>query len=142
MKKKIVMCFGTFDLLHLGHLNYFQQARQFGNYLVVVVARDKTKWREKKKTVFSEEERVEMVEQIKIVDEATLGYFGDHFRIILEKRPEVICLGYDQQVLIRDLTRELMKRGVVARIVRLRPYKSKTQKSSLLKHKIGLVLQK
>ncbi|MBI2582387.1 adenylyltransferase/cytidyltransferase family protein, partial [Candidatus Woesearchaeota archaeon] len=31
MKK--VMCFGTFDLLHLGHLNYFQQAKKYGDYL-------------------------------------------------------------------------------------------------------------
>ena len=39
MKK--VMCFGTFDKLHPGHLSYLEQAKEYGEYLVVVVARDK-----------------------------------------------------------------------------------------------------
>ena len=40
MKK--VLIFGTFDGLHLGHLNFFEQAKEYGDYLIVVVARDKT----------------------------------------------------------------------------------------------------
>ncbi|MCD4694128.1 adenylyltransferase/cytidyltransferase family protein, partial [bacterium] len=35
-----VMCFGTFDNLHLGHLFYLKEAKKFGDYLVVVIARD------------------------------------------------------------------------------------------------------
>ena len=37
-----VMVFGTFDILHPGHLNFFKQAREFGNFLIAVIARDKT----------------------------------------------------------------------------------------------------
>jgi FAD synthetase len=142
MKQKVVMCFGTFDLLHLGHFNYFQQAKKYGDYLIVVVARDKTKLKQKKKTLFSEQERVQLIQQIKIVDEAALGYFQDHYRIIMEKKPDIICLGYDQQVSIGQLKKWLDEQSLVCRIIRLKPFKHKTQKSSLLKHKIGLFLQK
>ncbi|MHA1679090.1 MAG: adenylyltransferase/cytidyltransferase family protein, partial [Promethearchaeota archaeon] len=37
---KKVLCFGTFDILHPGHVSFLKQARKYGNYLVVVVARD------------------------------------------------------------------------------------------------------
>ena len=39
MRKIIV--FGTFDILHKGHLNLFKQAKQHGDYLMAVIARDK-----------------------------------------------------------------------------------------------------
>jgi len=41
MKKKVLV-FGTFDGLHEGHKNFFKQAREFGDFLVVVVGRDST----------------------------------------------------------------------------------------------------
>ena len=66
------MCFGTFDLLHLGHLNYFQQAKKYGNYLIVVIARDQTKKDQHKETIFTEQERLELVRNLKMVDEAQL----------------------------------------------------------------------
>ncbi len=142
MKNKKVMCFGTFDLLHLGHLNYFQQAKNYGDYLIVVVARDQTKLKQRKKPLFTELERVALITHINIVDEVVLGYVGDHYQIILEKKPGVLCLGYDQQVSIRHLKKELAKRGMFPQIIRLKPFKHKTQKSSLLKHKIHSFLQK
>ncbi len=139
---KNVMCFGTFDLLHLGHLNYFQQAKKYGTYLIVVVARDYTKQKQRKKLLFTERERAEMIQHLDIVDKVVLGYFDDHYRIILEKRPDVICLGYDQLVSIESLKKELELRGISPQIIRLKPFKHNTQKSSLLKHKIGSFLSK
>ena len=93
MKK--VMCFGTFDLLHLGHLNYFKQAKKFGDYLIVVIARDQTK--HDKKPFFTENERLELVKSLELVDEAVLGDLKDHFKVIKERKPDLLCLGYDQQ---------------------------------------------
>lgn len=133
---KTVMCFGTFDLLHLGHINYFQQAKQYGDYLIVVVARDKTKRDQKKESVFSEQERRELVQQLKIVDEAVLGYPDDHFRIIQEKKPDIICLGYDQQVDATKIKQILLSRGLRPTIMRLRPYKPARNKSTHLKQRV------
>ena len=74
---KLVMCFGTFDLLHLGHLHYFQEAKKHGDYLIVVIARDITKKKQHKKVLFSEQERQKLVQSSKLVDEAVLGYPDD-----------------------------------------------------------------
>jgi len=130
------MCFGTFDLLHLGHLNYFQQAKRYGDYLVVVIARDKTKIAQKKEVIFSERERLELVKNLRVVDEAVLGYPDDHFRIIEEKRPDIIFLGYDHKIDERVLAKKLMERGLSPVIKRAKPFKIGKHKSTLLREKV------
>lgn len=134
MKK--VMCFGTFDFLHLGHLNYFKQAKEHGDYLIVVLARDATKLKQGKKTIFAEEERREIVENQKIVDKAILGSLNNHLQIITEEKPEVICLGYDQEASEQKLKEDLNKMGISTEIKRMKPYQTDKNKSSLIKEKI------
>ena len=130
------MCFGTFDLLHLGHLNYFQQAKRYGDYLMVVIARDKTKIAQKKEVIFSERERLELVKGLRVVDEAVLGYPEDHFRIIQEKRPDVIFLGYDHKIDEKMLAAKLKERSLTLVIKRAKPFKIGKHKSTLLREKI------
>ena len=130
------MCFGTFDVLHLGHIDYFTQAKHYGDHLIVVIARDKTKADQKKKTIFNEQERLELVRQLTMVDEAVLGYPDDHLRIILEKKPNVLCLGYDQQVVEKDLKEKMQAAGLNVTIYRMNAYKPLENKSSLIKRKI------
>ncbi len=137
---KTVMCFGTFDILHLGHLNYFKQAKQYGEHLIVVIARDKTKRDQGKRTLFNEEERRKLVQSQKIVDEAVLGYPGNHYQIIMEKKPDVICLGYDHPVREEELQEELAKRGRFPQIARMKPYHPETQKSTLIKAQLRRAL--
>lgn len=130
------MCFGTFDLLHLGHLNYFQQAKKYGDYLMVVIALDKTKLMQKKEIIFSEKERLELVKGLKIVDETVLGYPEDYFKIIEEKKPGVIFLGYDHQISEKELAVKLKERGLQPEICRAKPFKSGKHKSTLLREKV------
>jgi FAD synthetase len=113
-----VMCFGTFDLLHLGHLDYFKQAKKYGDRLLVVVARDKTKQDEKKTPIFTESERKQLVSALEIVDEAVLGYPGNHLKIIQEKKPDVLCLGYDHPINEKELAERLLKLRLYPKIVR------------------------
>ena len=134
MKK--VMCFGTFDVLHLGHLNYFKEAKKHGNYLIVVIARDKTKELQKKQTVFSETERLELIQSLRIVDQALLGYPDNHFKIIKEYEPDVICLGYDHKISEQELKQNLLKIGLSPEIKRIPSYNPHQQKSSLIKELI------
>ena len=110
------MCFGTFDIFHLGHLNLFQQAKKHGDYLIVVIARDETKRKLNKIPHFNEKERLEVINGLKIVDEAVLGYSDDLFRIIEEKNPDIICLGYDQSITEKELKAELKKRHLFPEI--------------------------
>lgn len=134
MKK--VMCFGTFDLLHLGHLSYFTQAKKYGDYLIVVISRDYTKNQEKKKTIFNENERLQLIQALKIVDDATLGYPDNHLQIIQEKKPDSIILGYDHKIDETQLAARLLKIGLSPKIKRAKAYKSTTQKSGKIKEKI------
>lgn len=127
------MCFGTFDLLHLGHLNYFKQAKKEADYLIVVVARDKTKEKEKKEVVFDEEERLELVKSLKIVDEAVLGDEQDHLKIVKEKNPNVICLGYDHPIKEKKLTEKLLPFHLYPKIIRAKAYLDHKHKSSKVK---------
>ncbi len=133
---KTVICFGTFDLLHLGHLSYFEQAKKYGDYLIVVVARDSTKEKQKKKIIFTEDERLKLLQSLRLVDEAVLGYGKDHFKIIVEKNPNVICLGYDHLISEEILQRELAKRNLHPHIIRAKPFKSKSQKSGILRSRL------
>jgi len=130
---KKVMCFGTFDLLHLGHLNYFKQAKNLGTHLTVVIARDQTKLNQKKQTLFTEEERLELINNLNLVDKVVLGNKENHFKIIQEVKPDIICLGYDHQVKEQDLSKKLAELNLFPEIRRMQPYKPNNHKSSKLK---------
>ena len=63
-----VITYGTFDLLHAGHINLLRRAKE-GDYLIVVVSTDEFNWNEKrKKCYFSYEERKKLVEAVRYVD--------------------------------------------------------------------------
>ena len=57
------------DLFHIGHINLFRQAREFGNYLIVGVHSDSSVESYKRKPIFSEQDRYEIVRNCGIVDE-------------------------------------------------------------------------
>ena len=133
---KTIMCFGTFDLLHLGHINYLQQANRLADFLIVVVARDKTKKQQNKVVVFNENERLELIKNLRIVDEAVLGYPDDHFKIIMEKNPGIIFLGYDHAISEANLSDKLSELGLNPLIKRAKPYQEHKHKSTNIKGKI------
>lgn len=67
MKK--VITYGTFDLLHYGHVNLLERAKKLGDYLIVAISTDEFNWNMKqKKCYFSYEERKRLVEAIRYVD--------------------------------------------------------------------------
>ena len=64
-----VITYGTFDLLHYGHINLLKRARAYGDYLIVVLSTDKFKLNAKqKKCYFTYEERKMLLEAIRYVD--------------------------------------------------------------------------
>lgn len=66
---KRVITYGTFDLLHYGHINLLRRARELGDYLIVALSTDEFNWNEKqKKCYFPYEERKRMLEAIRYVD--------------------------------------------------------------------------
>ncbi len=66
---KRVITYGTFDLLHYGHINLLQRAKSLGDYLIVALSTDEFNWNEKqKRCYFSYEKRKQLVESIRYVD--------------------------------------------------------------------------
>lgn len=133
------MVFGAFDGLHAGHLDFFRQAKEHGDSLVVSVGRDSNVERIKhKKTLFSESERLDLVRELKIVDNSVLGAKEDFFEHVKQYAPDVICLGYDQWASDTMVRRELDKIGLInTEVVRLKPYDPVRAKSTIMKQKSG-----
>ena len=66
---KRVITYGTFDLLHYGHINLLRRAKALGDYLIVALSTDEFNWNEKKKKCyFSYEQRKSLLEAIRYVD--------------------------------------------------------------------------
>jgi FAD synthetase len=132
-----IMVFGTFDILHEGHLDFFRQARSLAAHpqLIVSVARDAATMRVKGEAPKNNELfRLRTVEASPLVDEVVLGNregFIDH---IVTAAPDIIALGYDQDSdYVRDLQAELSKAGLATRVVRLKAFKPHIYKSSKLR---------
>lgn len=131
------MVFGTFDIIHPGHENFFEQARALADnpYLIVSVARDESVMRIKGfKPQNSEEIRRERVASHSLVDKAVIGDTVGYIDHICENAPDIIALGYDQRgEYVENLDRDLQRVGVKARIVRLESFKPDVYKTSKMK---------
>lgn len=117
-----VMATGTFDLLHMGHIYYLKEAKKLGDKLVVVIARDSTVRRLKHEPVTPEEMRLNLIKELKMVDEAVLGHKDDMYEVLKEIKPDIIALGYDQIHDEKKIKQELKKRKIEAKVVRLPKY--------------------
>ena len=141
-KKTIVLASGTFDLLHLGHVKYLEEAKKAGGEdakLIVIVARDSTVEKRKgTKPIMPEDQRRALVESLKVVDEAVLGYEDFSIEMTVEKiKPDIIAVGHDQSGIeraVRDLVNE---KGLSVQIVRIGRFgKEELNSSSKILRKI------
>ncbi|MGO9378006.1 MAG: adenylyltransferase/cytidyltransferase family protein [Dissulfurispiraceae bacterium] len=132
MSKRVV-CAGTFDYLHQGHTDFLSQAKELGDELIVIVARDETVSRIKGfLPKHNEALRAQSVRDTGIPDVVVLGNMeNDLFRILDELKPDIIALGYDQRV-SEEAIRE---RCSECRVVRLRSYYPEKFKSSFYRNR-------
>lgn len=66
---KRIITYGTFDMLHYGHINLLKRAKEMGDYLIVALSTDEFNWDSKQKdTYFSYEKRKQLLEAIRFVD--------------------------------------------------------------------------
>ena len=117
-----VMATGTFDLLHMGHIYYLKEAKKLGDTLIVVVATDATVRKLKHDPITPQEIRVNLIKELKMVDEAYLGHVDDMYSIVEEIKPDIIALGFDQIHDETTIKNELKKRRLNVRVVRLSKY--------------------
>lgn len=131
-----IMVFGTFDMIHKGHEDFFRQARALSDvpYLIVSVARDSSAERIKgARPRNSEETRLAAVSALSGVDDALLGDEVGHMRHISAINPDIIALGYDQAgEYVDHLEEELRAAHLETQIIRLKPYQPEFFKTSKL----------
>lgn len=142
MEPKRVVVFGAFDLLHQGHQDLFRQAKKYGSHLTVVVGRDETIHKRKGRYPAEPEEvRLAKVRKNPQVDQAVLGYLSttiqDQLKIITKLKPDLICLGYDQEPTAQELKELMSSQGMKKiKIKTLKPYQPEKYKSSKLRHAV------
>jgi FAD synthetase len=138
-KGKVVLASGTFDLLHLGHVKYLEEAKKAGGKsaeLIVIVAKDRTVEKRKgRKPVMPEEQRRALVESLKVVDRAILGYEAfDMSQVIDEIKPDVIAVGYDQDKIEEKVRKTVAEKGLGIQVIKVQKF-GKTELNSSLKIK-------
>ena len=134
-KRKVVLASGTFDLLHLGHVRFLEEAKKSGGKdaeLVVIVARDNTvKARKRKKPVMSEDQRRALVESLKVVDEAILGLEDFSIDKVIKKiKPDVIAVGHDQDGIEKEVLKAIEERNFNIQVAKIGRFGKKELDSS------------
>jgi FAD synthetase len=141
-QKTKVLASGVFDLLHLGHVKFLEEAKKSGGknaQLVVVVARDSTVEKAKgRKPIMPENQRRALVESLKVVDEAILGLEDFDMGDVIETiKPNVIALGYDQAVMEKKVKAYVEKHKLNVKVVRIAKFEAnELDSSSKIRQKI------
>jgi FAD synthetase len=141
-KRKVVLASGTFDLLHLGHVRFLEEAKKAGGEgaeLIVIVARDGTvKARKGKKPVMPEDQRRALVESLKVVDEAILGLEDFSIEKVIEKiKPDVIAVGHDQDGIEGEVMRAIKEKKFDIQVAKIGRFgKRELDSSSKIMRKI------
>lgn len=133
-KIKVVLCGGTFDILHPGHILTLKKAKDFGDILIVIVYRDKIAEKIRGKKPYNDEnKRLELVNSLRIVDYALLGGEEEEniYNVLLKIKPDIIALGYDQVHSEEEIRNYIIKHKLDSTVIRISE-KLEGVKSSLL----------
>ena len=137
-----VLTSGAFDLIHYGHIRLLEEAKKLGGpdtRLVVIVARDETISRIKgRPPVIPEDQRRAVVEALKVVDEALLGYeILDMATVIGKVKPNIIAVGYDQDNIESMARQVISEKDLDIKVKRICRFgRSDLDSSSKIKRKI------
>ncbi len=143
-----VLATGVFDLLHPGHVKYLEEAKKTGGEnaeLVVVVARDNTVKKAKGKApIMPEDQRRFLVESLKVVDSAILGFeeqdvskiLETGFKYLLSLKPDIIAVGHDQSNVEKTLQKVIEEKGLNIKIVKIKKFNEELDSSTKIREKI------
>lgn len=122
-----VLAAGVFDLLHYGHIRYLEEAKKIGGEnakLVVIVARDETVRSLKgSDPIIPEDQRRAVIEALKVVDEALLGFENmDLARVLLQVKPDIVVVGHDQEAIKAQVEKINKAREMHIKIVQIKQF--------------------
>ncbi len=139
---RTVLVGGVFDVIHPGHIELLKRAKSLtgeGGKLVVLIARDETvKKTRGKSPIIPEEARKFIVENLKPVDEAILGFKPPSIeKVLATVKPDIVVLGYDQEYLRKMLEEAVRRLGIKVEIVKMNKFEDYTpNSSSIIKQRI------
>ena len=107
--KKIVLCHGVFDLLHVGHIKHFKEAKTRGDILVVTITPDIYVNKGPSRPAFSEKLRTEAIASLSVVDYVSLNITSTATDVIKKIKPHVYCKGPDYKNNENDITKQIKK---------------------------------
>ena len=108
-EKKIVLCHGVFDLLHIGHIDYLESAKKFGDILIVSITSDKFVNKGPGRPYFSEYKRAKMLLSLKIVNYVIINDSLTAENIIKVVKPSFYAKGPDYKDNKNDITKNIYK---------------------------------
>lgn len=94
-EKRIVLCHGVFDLLHIGHIRYLEQARSFGDILVVTITPDRFVDKGPHRPAFPEQLRAEAVASLSCVDHVAINQWPTAEQTLRQLKPHVYVKGME-----------------------------------------------
>ncbi len=106
-RKKIIHCHGVFDLLHIGHIKHFTEAKSLGNILVVTLTPDIYVNKGPNRPAFNEKLRVEAIAALNIVDYVALNDSPTAVNAIKKIKPNIYCKGPEYQNYKNDTTGQI-----------------------------------
>ncbi len=113
--RKVVHCHGVFDLLHIGHIRYFEQARAFGDVLVVTLTPDVYVDKGDKRPAFPQQLRAEALASLSVVDYVAVNEWPTAEQTLRTIRPHVYVKGSDFKSIDGDRTGKLAREEEVCR---------------------------
>ena len=115
--KKIVHCHGVFDLLHIGHIKHFEEAKTFGEVLVVSITPDEFVNKGPGRPAFTTSLRLESIAALESVDYVFANKWPTAEKAIKIIQPDVYCKGPDYKDHLDDITGKIKDEEAAVQLV-------------------------
>ncbi len=107
--KKIILSHGVFDLLHVGHINHFEEAKKLGDILIVSITAKKYVKKIPGRPYFGDNDRLKSLASLEIVDYVLCNNDTTSINLIKKIKPDFYCKGPDYKKKKNDLTKNISK---------------------------------
>lgn len=116
--KKIVLCHGVFDLLHIGHIKHFEEAKTFGDVLIVTITPDQFVTKGPNRPAFNTNLRLEALQALECINYVAVNKWSAATRTIKYLKPHIYCKGPDYKKKDNDITKNIYKEEKAVRSVK------------------------
>ena len=107
--KKIIHCHGVFDLIHLGHIHHFREAKSLGGILIVSITANEFVNKGPSKPLFHHFKRAEFLSSLNYIDYITINYSESSEKLLKIIKPDIYCKGPDYKKNKTDLTKKIFR---------------------------------